>query len=67
MSGPDYVGHRLLPYTGQFALVNLMVGVKVDDELEGAQGENHKTQIMAEISSCLLAFLHTVPKSWASL
>lgn len=56
MSGPDYVGHRLIIYTGQFALVNLMGGVKVDDGLEGVQDENHKTQIMAEISICLLVF-----------
>lgn len=43
ISGPDYVGHRLIIYTGQFALVNLMGGMKVDDELEGVQDENHKT------------------------
>lgn len=56
MSGPDYVGHRLIIYTGQFALVNLMGGMKVDDGLEGVQDENHKTQIVAEISICLLVF-----------
>lgn len=66
MSGSDYLGHRLIIYTGQFALVNLMCGVKVDDELEGVQDENHKTQIMAEINICLITFLHTAPEACTS-
>lgn len=60
MSGRDYLGHWLIIYSGQFAFINLMGGVKVDHELEGVQDESHKTQIMAENQRL---FMHTARKT----
>lgn len=67
MSGRDYLGHWLIIYSGQLALINLMGGVKVDHELEGVQDESHKRRLWWKINVCSCTQHEKLPRHFKTL